>query len=167
MCGVNPSVETIFKFAHLRSKDFSFQTKSAHSDSPSAGGAGELCWKVTRQRMSSLKRSMCGRLWPDWRSNTSRSNTLVGRATRRGKCGSYLNLPATRRMSPKRCTRIVRATKSACFGYRQVIEITGGQGRNRTADAGLFRAALYQLSYLAEARKTLQYRNRDRRVSTW
>ena len=24
-----------------------------------------------------------------------------------------------------------------------------GQGRNRTADAGLFRAALYQLSYLA------------------
>src|SRR5713101_6692618 len=98
---MNPSVEAIFKFAHLRSKDFSFQTKSAHSDSPSAGGAGELCWKVTRQRMSSLKRSMCGRLWPDWRSNTSRSNTLVGRATRRGKCGSYLNLPATRRMSPK------------------------------------------------------------------
>ncbi len=25
----------------------------------------------------------------------------------------------------------------------------GGQGRIRTADAGLFRAALYQLSYLA------------------
>jgi hypothetical protein len=25
----------------------------------------------------------------------------------------------------------------------------GGQGRNRTADASLFRAALYQLSYLA------------------
>ena len=25
----------------------------------------------------------------------------------------------------------------------------GGQGRNRTADAGLFRAALYRLSYLA------------------
>ena len=43
MCGVNPSVETLFKFAHLRSKDFSFQTKSAHSDSPSAGEAGELC----------------------------------------------------------------------------------------------------------------------------
>jgi hypothetical protein len=30
------------------------------------------------------------------------------------------------------------------------IEKDGGQGRNRTADAGLFRAALYQLSYLAE-----------------
>ena len=29
--------------------------------------------------------------------------------------------------------------------------IGGGQGRNRTADAGLFRAALYQLSYLAVA----------------
>jgi hypothetical protein len=27
---------------------------------------------------------------------------------------------------------------------------SGGQGRNRTADAGLFRAALYQLSYLAK-----------------
>ena len=26
---------------------------------------------------------------------------------------------------------------------------TGGQGRNRTADASLFRAALYRLSYLA------------------
>ena len=26
----------------------------------------------------------------------------------------------------------------------------GGQGRNRTADASLFRAALYRLSYLAD-----------------
>jgi hypothetical protein len=31
----------------------------------------------------------------------------------------------------------------------EVVEKNGGQGRNRTADAGLFRAALYQLSYLA------------------
>ena len=31
------------------------------------------------------------------------------------------------------------------------LEKNGGQGRNRTADAGLFRAALYQLSYLAMA----------------
>ena len=29
----------------------------------------------------------------------------------------------------------------------------GGQGRNRTADASLFRAALYQLSYLAATAK--------------
>jgi hypothetical protein len=29
------------------------------------------------------------------------------------------------------------------------LRIFGGQGRDRTADAGLFRAALYQLSYLA------------------
>jgi hypothetical protein len=29
------------------------------------------------------------------------------------------------------------------------LKIRGGQGRNRTADASLFRAALYQLSYLA------------------
>ena len=28
-------------------------------------------------------------------------------------------------------------------------KLSGGQGRNRTADASLFRAALYQLSYLA------------------
>ena len=28
-------------------------------------------------------------------------------------------------------------------------ESNGGQGRSRTADASLFRAALYQLSYLA------------------
>lgn len=32
-----------------------------------------------------------------------------------------------------------------CFVWNAV----GGQGRNRTADASLFRAALYQLSYLA------------------
>ena len=30
----------------------------------------------------------------------------------------------------------------------KVLKI-GGQGRNRTADASLFRAALYRLSYLA------------------
>ena len=30
-----------------------------------------------------------------------------------------------------------------------IFEVYGGQGRNRTADASLFRAALYQLSYLA------------------
>ena len=30
----------------------------------------------------------------------------------------------------------------------EVVE-NGGQGRNRTADASLFRAALYHLSYLA------------------
>jgi hypothetical protein len=31
----------------------------------------------------------------------------------------------------------------------QLQKGNGGQGRNRTADASLFRAALYQLSYLA------------------
>jgi hypothetical protein len=31
----------------------------------------------------------------------------------------------------------------------------GGQGRNRTADASLFRAALYQLSYLATEKGSL------------
>ena len=35
------------------------------------------------------------------------------------------------------------------FPQRLVVAGNGGQGRDRTADAGLFRAALYQLSYLA------------------
>ena len=39
----------------------------------------------------------------------------------------------------------------------------GGQGRNRTADASLFRAALYQLSYLA---KTLVITNAEASVGT-
>ena len=33
----------------------------------------------------------------------------------------------------------------------------GGQGRNRTADASLFRAALYRLSYLAARRRNLEF----------
>ena len=39
---------------------------------------------------------------------------------------------------------------------RKLLEIIGGQGRNRTADAGLFRAALYRLSYLASGGKRLR-----------
>ncbi len=31
----------------------------------------------------------------------------------------------------------------------KLLVLYGGQGRNRTADASLFRAALYRLSYLA------------------
>ena len=38
----------------------------------------------------------------------------------------------------------------------QVVESSGGQGRNRTADASLFRAALYHLSYLANLEMRLQ-----------
>jgi hypothetical protein len=41
------------------------------------------------------------------------------------------------------------------IGAAQVIAKYGGQGRNRTADASLFRAALYQLSYLATERESL------------
>ena len=48
--------------------------------------------------------------------------------------------------------------------------ITGGQGRNRTADAGLFRAALYQLSYLAwifpKFAERAEYKEAARTVST-
>src|SRR5262245_63188645 len=43
------------------------------------------------------------------------------------------------------CDQMRPATKTrACKLLKN-----GGQGRNRTADASLFRAALYQLSYLA------------------
>ncbi len=33
-----------------------------------------------------------------------------------------------------------------------------GQGRDRTADTGIFSAVLYQLSYLTRSRKLLSYR---------
>ena len=36
----------------------------------------------------------------------------------------------------------------------------GGQGRNRTADASLFRAALYRLSYLAFGTRKISLTNR-------
>ena len=42
----------------------------------------------------------------------------------------------------------------------KLLKKNGGQGRNRTADAGLFRAALYQLSYLAVGLRNWQYRKR-------
>jgi hypothetical protein len=49
-----------------------------------------------------------------------------------------------------------------------VFRRNGGQGRNRTADAGLFRAALYQLSYLARlVKKTGKYRDGEKELSTW
>jgi hypothetical protein len=39
-------------------------------------------------------------------------------------------------------------TPERSLTHRKAVD-DGGQGRNRTADASLFRAALYQLSYLA------------------
>ncbi len=41
----------------------------------------------------------------------------------------------------------------------RVVSECGGQGRNRTADASLFRAALYRLSYLANVLNSLDYQN--------
>jgi hypothetical protein len=43
-----------------------------------------------------------------------------------------------------------------CGNLQQARVYYGGQGRNRTADASLFRAALYQLSYLANREASLQ-----------
>jgi hypothetical protein len=43
----------------------------------------------------------------------------------------------------------LRDELSMFLAIAKLFEKNGGQGRNRTADAGLFRAALYQLSYLA------------------
>ena len=39
------------------------------------------------------------------------------------------------------------------LAFVKLLKGSGGQGRNRTADAGLFRAALYQLSYLASGKR--------------
>jgi hypothetical protein len=54
---------------------------------------------------------------------------------------------ASRTMALSIVHRHLPQPSAADFG---LIEIYGGQGRNRTADASLFRAALYRLSYLAK-----------------
>jgi hypothetical protein len=44
------------------------------------------------------------------------------------------------------------ATTAAAKAYRLfIVEISGGQGRDRTADTAIFSRMLYQLSYLATA----------------
>ena len=49
------------------------------------------------------------------------------------------------------CSSTIHDLRFTIYGFLRftIYEVFGGQGRNRTADAGLFRAALYQLSYLA------------------
>ena len=50
---------------------------------------------------------------------------------------------------PFECSLIAPWAETQCsWSLLSALEC-GGQGRNRTADASLFRAALYQLSYLA------------------
>ena len=52
--------------------------------------------------------------------------------------------------TPAFCSRMkALAPRSPQRSRFPMLEIYGGQGRNRTADASLFRAALYRLSYLA------------------
>jgi hypothetical protein len=46
-------------------------------------------------------------------------------------------------------SKVKSARKPIWFLAGISFGINGGQGRNRTADASLFRAALYRLSYLA------------------
>ena len=51
-----------------------------------------------------------------------------------------------------RTHRVVGASHKADWLRKPSLQrsvLNGGQGRNRTADASLFRAALYRLSYLA------------------
>jgi hypothetical protein len=50
---------------------------------------------------------------------------------------------ATNRTSPEGCSRIVSATKLPTLWLPLSYLKCGGQRRDRTADAGLFRAALY------------------------
>jgi hypothetical protein len=47
-----------------------------------------------------------------------------------------------------------RSLRKAPNSFARCAVSNGGQGRNRTADASLFRAALYRLSYLAAALKS-------------
>ena len=49
-----------------------------------------------------------------------------------------------------------RRPEGLAVKMKKNVEDHGGQGRNRTADASLFRAALYQLSYLATSRTTVE-----------
>ena len=44
----------------------------------------------------------------------------------------------------------INAHKEKPAGRRASVDITGGQGRNRTADTRIFSPLLYQLSYLAK-----------------
>ena len=63
---------------------------------------------------------------------------------------------------------VVRPIREGCGSmeplWRSWWNACGGEGRNRTADAGLFRAALYRLSYLAVV---FDCRDRGERVSNW
>ena len=69
-------------------------------------------------------------------------NISVAPAAQRGNFGRFLNHTArTSRMSVEESSRIIRARNFECFGYREVVEIIGGQGPNRGIDAGVFRAA--------------------------
>ena len=49
----------------------------------------------------------------------------------------------------KGAARIEGKKRHSAVWSEATVTKDGGQGRNRTADASLFRAALYQLSYLA------------------
>ena len=54
------------------------------------------------------------------------------------------------REKPTLATQPIHDSRVTSNDFRlRIYEDFGGQGRDRTADAGLFRAALYQLSYLA------------------
>ena|SRR6266853_6227668 len=58
-----------------------------------------------------------------------------------------------RRASPLAlCSRSTALAPRSPRAQQSTVDVKndGGQGRNRTADASLFRAALYQLSYLAD-----------------
>src|ERR1700733_7112637 len=76
-------------------------------------------------------------------------STLPEPEARRGKSGSSWKGFRTRRTSVDDCSVIARLTETLALWLLLSALFCGGQGRNRTADASLFRAALYQLSYRA------------------
>lgn len=84
----------------------------------------------------------------DWNSSTARNVKVKGPDRRQGEYRrkQVRVIGAPGEISAR---RNLRALKFSAFAVLRLFEIWCGQGRNRTADAGLFRAALYQLSYLA------------------
>jgi hypothetical protein len=71
-------------------------------------------------------------------------------------------VPASRaelRAGPSCAQDAWEGNREQVTGDRDTVE-NGGQGRNRTADASLFRAALYHLSYLANLDAITDWRRR-------
>jgi hypothetical protein len=97
---------------------------------------GEKC---ARTHLVSCRYKFWDKWWPGTESNRRRQPFQ--------DCGHFFEgLRRSRMLHALRALGIAHPERSRFF---PTWKIYGGQGRNRTADASLFRAALYRLSYLA------------------